>query len=119
VESGHGRRYSKVMFRYNATAHTIEDEERGLLVVQTGGPGHGIYAGLITSPQSNWSLRFVVHRTEGENEQGAAQVFLRLRVYPPVGDWDRSEAPADLAREAAFARETGFYKTQPQSIRTN
>ena len=107
------------MFRYNATTHTIEDQERGLLVAQTGGPGHGVYAGSMTSPQSNWSLRFLVHRAESESEQGGGQVILRLRVYPPEGDWDRSEAPADLAREAAVAREIGFYKTQPQSVQTN
>lgn len=107
------------MFSYNATAYTIEDGERALVVNQTGGPGHGVYAGLMTSPKSNWTLRFLVHRSEGESDEGDSRVLLKLTVYPPKGDWDRMEAPTDLARDAAVARETGFYGTAPQSIQTN
>jgi hypothetical protein len=119
VESGHWRRYSKAMFRYDVTTHIIKDDERGLLVTQTAGPGHGVYAGLMSSAHDSWSIRFLVHRTEVESEQGAGQVMLKLRVYPPKGHWNRPEVPADLAREAAVAREIGFYRTQPQCIQTN
>ena len=102
------------MFRYNQSSHTIEDEGRGLLVTQTGGPGFGVYTGRMTSTQGDGSFRFLVHR----NESGTGHVNLKLNVNSP-DVWNRQERPADLAREAAIARETGLYKTKPEQIATN
>ena len=137
METGHSRRYSNQVFRYDAATFTIVDEERRLLVAQTGGPGHGVFSGLMTSPQSNWSLRFLVNRFS--NQYGRPlpaeafadpselarlrnadyQVQLHITTYPPTGEWDGQEAPLDLAREAALALEIGFYKTDPGRIRSN
>ena len=103
------------MFRYNDSNYSIEDEKRGLLVTQTGGPGFGVYAGRMTSTRGDGSFRFLVHR----NETGTGNVKLTLNVNPPDDEWNRPERPADLAREAAVARETSLYKTEPERIAIN
>ena len=125
------------MFSYDAATFAIVDEERGLLVAQTGGPGHDVFAGLMTSPRSNWSLRFLVSRSSNQYDGSLSaeafrdplklaklrnadyQVQLHITTYPPTGEWDRQEAPLDLAREVALALETEFYKTEPGRIRSN
>ena len=122
------------MFRYNPSNFTIEDEERGLVVVQRAGPGHGAFAGSMKSSQ--WSFDFLVGRFSsqfagltgeqlkdpGERERLRNldyQVQLSINTYPLTGGWDRQETPGDLAREAALALETGFYKTEPSRIKSN
>ncbi len=97
-----------------------------VVVNQTGGPGHDIYAGLMTPLDGGWSLKFLVHRFDSKFPHGdmpslspAYEVGLKVSVYPPEGSWDRSEEPFDLAREAAIAREIGRYKTAPDRILTN
>jgi hypothetical protein len=122
------------MFRYNETTYTIEDEERGLVVTQTAGPGHGVFAGSMRS--NAWSFDFLISRSSDQfagltieqlkdpSESARLrnadyQVRLHITIYPPTGEWDRHETPSSLAREAALARETGFYKTERSRIKSN
>lgn len=121
------------MFRYDETNFTVEDEERGLVVVHTGGH-HGSFCGSIKS--TSGSFDFLIERfsnqyagltieqledpTESERLRNADyQVRLQITTYPPTGEWDRQETPGDLAREAALALETGFYKTERSRIKSN
>lgn len=121
------------MFRFNETNFTVEDEERGLVVVHTGGH-HGSFYGSIKS--TTGSFDFLIERfsnqyaglTIDQLKNPAAsdrlrkadyQVQLHITTYPPTGGWDRPETPADLAREAALALETGFYKTERSRIKSN
>jgi hypothetical protein len=122
------------MFRYNETNYAIEDEESGLVVSQTAGPGDGVFAGSMSS--KTWTFDFLISRSSdqfsgltSEQLQDASErarlrnedyrVRLHITTYPPTGEWDRQESPADLAREAALALETGFYKTERSRIHMN
>ena len=121
------------MFRYNESNFTIEDEEKGLLVVQTGGH-HGSFYGSIKSEKG--SFDFLIERLSNqyagltiEQLKDPAEserlrnpdyhVQLHITTYPPTSGWDRKETPADLAREAALALETGFYRTERSRIKMN
>jgi len=108
------------VFRYDAATFTIVDEERGLLVAQTCGPGHGVYAGLMTSPRSSWSLRFLVSRSSNQHDGRLSaeafidpsklarlrnadyQVQLHITTYPPTGEWDRQECRCRNAARAGI-----------------
>jgi len=123
------------MFRYNNSTFTIEDEERELVVVQIGGPGHGAFAGSMRSKA--WSFDFLISRWSdcypgpltleqiGDPSELARlknpnyQVQLHITTYPPTGQWDRPETPSHLAREAALALETEFYMTECWRIKSN
>jgi hypothetical protein len=105
------------MFKYNGANFTIEDADRGLVVKQTGGPGHGIYAGEMSS--ADWRFKVLVHRAEASADGQDGKVELRVRVYPPKGDFNMETTPFELAREAAIAREIGFYRTDAGRIETN
>ena len=114
VESGHCCRYPKSMFLYNETNYTIEDAERGLFVTQVAGLGSGQpdYAGLIQSER--WQFRFRANRINYEPPDD--RVFLSVKAYPFVGEWDLPGSPIELAREAVMAREIGLFKTEPRRI---
>lgn len=125
-------------FVYNFMNFTIEDEERGLVVTQIGGPGHGIYEGLMKS--DTWEFRFIVRRDsdryppplfpEGTppdewiawmklHQNSDYHVRLQLSLDPEIGVWDRPETRRELAMEAAIAREVDFYKTEAWRVITN
>lgn len=93
-------------FAYSPTTFTIDDDERGLAVKQVGGPGHGVFAGLMQS--AKWQFKFLVMRSDSDD-----RVALHISTSPLVGIWDRVEAPLELAREAALAREFALYGTKP------
>lgn len=108
------------MFRYNRETLTVEDSERGLVVKQTGGAPE-LFVGEIVA--SDWALGFLVNRVVEEPEGATAaqerKINLKISHYPPTGQFTSDESPFDLAREAALALETGFYRTSRDRIRTN
>lgn len=113
------------MFKYKSDDYTIVDAERGLVVEQVGGPGHGIYAGEMRS--SKWKFKFLIHLL-GENldcdnlEATCAMkptVHLHISVSPVVGDYNFAIPPFELAREAAIAHEVGLTGCSPEQIVTN
>ena len=121
-------------FHYDLTTFTIRDDKRGLVVTQTAGPGHGIYAGLMEG--EDWAFRFVVNRYDdaypreitGEQllipierdrlKNPDYRVRLQVRVQRVKGR-DLPTDAAELAREAALARELEFFKTEPWRVTTN
>ena len=108
------------MFKYNKEAFTVEDLERGLVVKQTGGAPE-LFVGEIVA--RDWVLGFLVNRIveelEGPDSPQGRHVNLRISHYAPDGQFSSDSSPFDLAREAALALETGFYRTSPDRIRTN
>jgi hypothetical protein len=135
VGSGHYLGYVKPMFRFNESTCAIEDDERGLVVSQIPGAGHGSFSG---SMRSNlWSFDFHVSRSSNQFPRRLSaddfkepsklesmknpdyQVRLQITTFPFTGEWDHQETPSELAREAALAIETGFYQTDRSRIITN
>jgi hypothetical protein len=116
---------SSAMFRYNHKNFTIEDVERGLVVNQVTGPGHGVYAGQMSGKE--WKFRFLIvresNRAQFENNEVVDNpdyhINLQIIMNDVEGNYDLSDSPFTLAKEAALARELEFYKSDLRRVTTN
>lgn len=110
------------MFRYNRETKTIEDIERGVQVNRIPGPGHNIFVGEVVG--DGWKFQFLYSSesdrytfkgtTAIENPEYHASLHVRHRQ--PEGNYNLSEPPIAIAREAALAREVDFFGLDPARI---